>query len=210
MPESLTLTTADGVTLEAELAEPDGPARRRVVLCHPHPQFGGSMRSIVISALFESLPAAGARCLRFNFRGVEGSAGAWGEGELERHDVAAAIDALGDTDSHTPLVVVGWSFGGDLTLSARDPRLDAWVAIAPPLAYIHDVDGLARDPRPKLVIVAEHDEFRRPEEVIAIAATWANTETDTVPGASHYFIGRTDHLVALVGSWLEQLTPAVR
>src|SRR6185369_17485241 len=61
----ITISAADGVTLEAELALPDAPARAGAVLCHPHPQFGGTMRSIVIGALFRALPAAGVVCLRF-------------------------------------------------------------------------------------------------------------------------------------------------
>src|SRR5438552_3863528 len=65
----LTLATRDGVALEAEQATPEGASRASVVLCHPHPQYGGTMRSIVISALFDALPAAGFTCLRFNFRG---------------------------------------------------------------------------------------------------------------------------------------------
>ena len=56
-------------------AADDDVARRRSCCAIPHPQYGGTMRSIVISALFDALPAAGYSCLRFNFRGVEGSAG---------------------------------------------------------------------------------------------------------------------------------------
>ena len=57
-----------------------------MVLCHPHPQYGGTMRSIVIGALFDALPPRGVACLRFNFRGVEGSEGAHDFGNLERVD----------------------------------------------------------------------------------------------------------------------------
>jgi len=93
----LTLHTSDGVTLEAELAaaEPTGPnPRAKVVLCHPHPQYGGTMRSIVISALFDALPGLGYPCLRFNFRGVEGSGGSHAEGRDEPLDIFAAIDTI--------------------------------------------------------------------------------------------------------------------
>ena len=52
------LHTADGNTLEAEWVAPSAPLAT-VVLCHPHPQYGGTMRSIVISALFDTLPQFG-------------------------------------------------------------------------------------------------------------------------------------------------------
>src|SRR3954470_8084317 len=111
---SATLHTSDGIDLEAEWSVPDESAAA-VVLCHPHPQYGGTMRSIVISALFEGLPRLGYGCLRFNFRGVEHSAGAWDEGRSELFDVHAAVAAAREAGVD-PLILVGWSFGGDMAL----------------------------------------------------------------------------------------------
>ena len=65
-----------------------------MVLCHPHPQHGGTMRSIVIGALFGALPHVGVTCLRFNFRGVERSEDAYDDGHGEQLDVAG-----GDRDA---------------------------------------------------------------------------------------------------------------
>ena len=73
MIEPRVITTSDGLALEAELSLPETAPRAAMVMCHPHPQFGGTMRSIVIGALFEALPRVGVICLRFNFRGVEGA-----------------------------------------------------------------------------------------------------------------------------------------
>src|SRR6478672_5683326 len=116
--EPLTVTTRDGVTLEAELASaPDGEvAQAGIVLCHPHPLHGGTMRSIVISALFAALPDAGITCLRFNFRGVEESGGEHDFGDGARHDARAAIESIGTRlPPSAPLVLAGWSFGADVT-----------------------------------------------------------------------------------------------
>ena len=209
MPESLELKTADGVTLEAELSLPAEPPRCGVVLCHPHPQYGGNMRSIVISALFDALAPRRVACLRFNFRGVEGSEGTHDFGNLERVDAEAAVAELsGRLPSDIPLILTGWSFGADMALSVRDERVDAWLAIAPPLVVVHDVDGLAADPRPKLLALAQHDEYRDPAEVTEIAEPWANTDVQVVGGASHYFVGRTDRLVEIAAGYLDRLTPA--
>jgi len=126
MPEPMRLTTADGVTLEAELALPGGSPRCGMVLCHPHPQYGGTMRSIVISALFDALPPRGVACLRFNFRGVEGSEGTHDFGNLERVDAETAVSALRERLSPgKPLILTGWSFGADMALSVGDARFDA-------------------------------------------------------------------------------------
>ena len=59
------------------------------------------MRSIVIGALFDALPAAGFTCLRFNFRGVERSTGTHDDGRGELLDVQAAVDAAAATSATT-------------------------------------------------------------------------------------------------------------
>jgi uncharacterized protein len=205
MPEPTKLSTADGVTLEAELALAES-TRCGMVLCHPHPQYGGTMRSIVISALFDALPSRGVACLRFNFRGVEGSEGSHDFGNLERVDAETAVADLAERlPSGTPLILTGWSFGADMALSVRDQRLTAWMAVAPPLVTVHDLDGLAADPRPKLLVLAQHDEYRDPSEVAKIAESWASTDVHVVGGASHFFMGRTDRLVQLASDYVDRL-----
>jgi alpha/beta superfamily hydrolase len=209
VPEPIELKTADGITLEAELSLPAGAPRCGLVLCHPHPQYGGTMRSIVISALFDSLPPRGIACLRFNFRGVEGSEGTHDFGNLERVDAESAVAALADRlPTDVPLILTGWSFGADMALSVRDTRVDAWMAIAPPLVVIHDIDGLTGDPRPKLLALAQHDEYRDPAEVAELAEHWANADVHVIGGASHFFVGRTDRLVEIAAGFLDRLAPA--
>lgn len=187
----------DEVVLEAELVRAPATPRAAMVLCHPHPQYGGTMRSIVISALFEALPPLGVTCLRFNFRGVEGSTGFHDHGRGERDDALAALGALAaEVDPSTPILVAGWSFGADVTLSLHDDRVRAWLAIAPPLRTGTDTSAVAADARRKHLVLAEHDEVRSPAEIEAEVATWQATTVEIVPGASHFFIGRTDHVVA--------------
>ncbi len=208
--EALVLTASDGTTLEAEIVSPDGgPARAGMVLCHPHPQFGGTMRSIVIGALFEALPAAGVECVRFNFRGVEGSAGTFAGGDLERLDALAAIGYLHPRLPATaPLVLAGWSFGADVAMSCVAPELAGWLLVACPLRFAHDVDAVASDPRPKQLVLAERDEFRAPDEVEREVADWRATSVEVVRGASHFFVGRTDQVVAHALAFVDALTGA--
>jgi alpha/beta superfamily hydrolase len=192
-------TTDDGIVLEAEWAEPER-ASALVVLCHPHPAYGGTMRSIVISALFDALPNLGVACLRFNFRGVEGSGGEYDEGRAEQRDVVAAIDNATATYPPLPLTLVGWSFGADMALTVTDPRVHAWIGIAPPLRFrpARDYDAVGTDPRPKLLVLAAHDEFRAPADIAAEVSEWTNTRMEEVAGASHFFVGRTQRVVELV------------
>jgi len=204
------LTTADGVALEAEWAAPADGTQPRVVavLCHPHPQYGGTMRSIVISALFAALPQHGYACLRFNFRGVEGSEGSHGEGRDEPADVHAAIGAAVERAPGIPCALVGWSFGADIALTVHDSEeIAGWVGIAPPLRFraASDYQRVGADPRPKLLVLAAHDEFRAPADIEAETAGWKNTRVEIVPGASHFFVGRTDRVVDAVAGFCELL-----
>ncbi|HEY3670419.1 MAG TPA: alpha/beta family hydrolase [Acidimicrobiia bacterium] len=210
--QSLTLATADGVSLEAERAAPDGSSgssRASVVLCHPHPQFGGTMRSIVIGALFDALPDAGFTVLRFNFRGVERSTGTHDDGGAELLDVQAAVDAAADArGAGEPLLLAGWSFGADMTLATHDARLAAWIGIAPPLRFRTDFDAVAHDARPKLLILGQHDEFREPASVVEATDDWHATELDVIAGASHFFVGRTERVVDAVRAFVERVVAA--
>jgi alpha/beta superfamily hydrolase len=203
--EPVTVGTADGLVLEGELARAEpGHATGAVVLCHPHPQYGGTMRSLVISVLFDELPAAGWSCLRFNFRGVESSQGEYGHGRGEALDVVGAIDALQAAEPDLPIALVGWSFGGDVALAVDDVRVAGWVAIAPPLRICPPYDA-ATDARPKHLVLAEHDEVRTPASVEEEVATWTATTVAVVPGASHFFVGRTDRVLRETQIGLERV-----
>jgi len=203
---SLTLTTSDGVSLEAEVTTPAEAPRATAVLCHPHPQYGGTMRSIVIGALFDALPAAGVTTLRFNFRGVEQSTGTHDDGRGELLDVAAALDAAAGARTGTePLLLAGWSFGADMTLHTHDARVAGWLAIAPPLRFGTDFGAVAADARPKQLVLGQHDEFREPASVVAATEDWSATEIEVIAGASHFFVGRTDRVVDAARSFVERL-----
>jgi uncharacterized protein len=198
--------TSDGLLLEAELALPSAP-RAAVVLAHPHPLHGGSMRSLVTSELFRLLPSAGVAALRFNFRGVEGSEGTHGGGVDEAHDVVAAIDALVAAAPALPVVSCGWSFGGDVSLSVADARLAGWFLIAPTLRILPpDALVAATDPRPKLLAVPEHDEFRPPDSARSVTAEWVNTRVEVIKGADHFLVGRTAKAADLLIDFVSSLS----
>ncbi len=202
--EPVRLHTGDGLTLEGELHVADS-VRAAVVLAHPHPLHGGNMRSIVIGALFAGLPAAGVAALRFNFRGVGASEGAYDEGRGERLDVIAALDALAEIvgGRGLPLVLGGWSFGADTSLAVDDGRHAGWFAVAPPLRHT-DAVAAATDPRPKLLAVPERDQFRSPESAREVVASWTNAEVQVVPGADHFLVGRTDRAVELAVEFINR------
>ena len=167
------------------------------------------MASLVTSELFRLLPDSGIDVLRFNFRGVGTSEGTHGEGRAESADIVAAVDALESSSPRRPIVLCGWSFGGDTSLSVTDPRLAGWVAIAPPLRVLPLEELCAAagvDPRPKLLIVPEHDQFRTPEAAATATAGWASTTIEPIAGADHFLVGRTDKVARLVAAFVDSLS----
>lgn len=202
----LRLLTDDGLSLEAQLSVLD-QARAVVVLAHPHPLYGGSMRSIVTSELYRTLPQHGIAALRFNFRGVEGSQGEHGGGVDERLDVQAAITGASEHVPGVLLVLCGWSFGGDVSLTVLDESIAGWFLIAPTLR-IFDAGAYvaSTDPRPKLLAVPEHDDFRPPDSAREFTAGWTNTSIEVVAGADHFLVGRTAKAAELLVGFVDQLS----
>jgi alpha/beta superfamily hydrolase len=206
-PERLELRTGDGVVLEAEVVVP-AEARGAVVLAHPHPLHGGTMRSLITSELFAALPGRGLAVLRFNFRGVEGSGGTHGDGRDEVRDVEAAVDELAGRAPRVPLVIAGWSFGGDTSLAVTDERVAGWFPIAPPLRIL-PLDELvaARDPRPKLAVIPGRDQINPPGTALPVLEGWRNTRAEVIEGGDHLLVGRTDEVADLLVAFVDELAP---
>jgi alpha/beta superfamily hydrolase len=152
---------SEGIILEGLLSNQEAlQVRGGVVLCHPHPLYGGDMHNTVIAAAAEAASVEGFCTLRFNFRGVGGSSGSFGEGIGEKEDVKAAIEYLSSKmKGHAPsLIVVGYSFGAwvALPVAAEDNRIGGMVAIAPPLE-LYDFQFLVRSRKDKLLIAGTND-----------------------------------------------------
>ena len=85
----------------------------------------------------------------------------------------------------------GYSFGALVALDVAHPRLDAWLAVAPPLVMASHAPVAASDARPKLLLVAEHDQFCPPVGTAAATHGWPATTVETLDGADHFLSGHT-------------------
>jgi hypothetical protein len=212
----LTLTTADGLGLVAELALPlDRPPLATVICLHPLPTHGGSMDSHLLRKIAWRLPAlAGLAVLRFNTRGTaseEGrSEGTFDGGERERLDLAAAIEYAEFHELPSPWLV-GWSFGTDLILRhGADPAVRGAVLLSPPLRFSTeaDLDVWARFGRPLTAVVPEFDDYLQPAEARARFARVPQAHVVPIAGAHHLFVGRAEEaLDAVVATVLGETHP---
>jgi hypothetical protein len=184
---TITFASHDGTTLEGDLLTPADSVGAAVV-CHPHPLYGGDRRDIVVAALSRGLVDAGMRVLRFDFRGVGGSAGCHGGGPPEQDDLLAAIDTI--ADGGLSVTIAGYSFGADVALSVAHDAASGWLVAAPPLMVFPPSEMVAgADPRPVHLIVGGADDVAAPHHVESATSEWVATDTTVIGSADHFFSG---------------------
>ena len=185
--------------LEARIEEPapgEAPAVVGVV-CHPHPLYGGTMQNKVVHTLARAMQELGAPTVRFNFRGVGGSAGTYDGGAGELEDALAACAWARRRWRCDALWLAGFSFGSAVALQAAGSvRPRALVTVAPPVGRII-VAPVARPSCPWLVVQGDRDELVDVTQVREWVAGYAPPPRLVVlPGAEHFFHGRLGELRA--------------
>ncbi len=187
----LELTLHAAGPLQARLAYPAVPGESTwYLLAHPHPLHGGTMDNKVVQVLARRLQQRGCPTLRFNFRGVGASAGAYDEGRGERDDLEAALHFLRRGQGAERVVAIGYSFGSWVAarLWASLPQPPGpLVLVAPPLAHwdFAELDGYAG---PVLAVVGDRDEFCSPAALAALQQRCGpSMETRVLPGVDHFY-----------------------
>ncbi|MBW3659435.1 MAG: hypothetical protein KY457_12405 [Actinobacteria bacterium] len=205
----------DGTSLCGRLTTPASPNGGLAVLCHPHPEHGGSMDAWMLPFLQRLLVEDGWIGLRFDFRGAGASDGSFDRGRSEQGDVAAAIDHLrGEAPAGRPLLLGGWSFGAAVSLqhALSDDRVDAWFGVGFPHrtgmddvpatseASLHDWDV------PKLFVHGSDDQFTDLERIEGLVEVAADpVELVTIDGGDHYLADRRDELGDAVRSFARRV-----
>lgn len=176
-----------------------------IVICHPHPSYGGTMTNKVVHTLARACNDFGVPAVRFNFRGVGASAGSYDAGAGETQDAVAVLDWAAKRWPGARLWAGGFSFGGAIAIraaAARDVR--RLVTVAPAIDRVAVDD--ARLPRcPWLIVQGDSDELVSAENV----RRWAQAlpsppQLSILRGVDHFFHGRLNELRALVLEWLER------
>jgi alpha/beta superfamily hydrolase len=194
---AFTVTTSDGETLIGEVAAPLSGYNGAILCLHPLPTAGGMMDSHIYKKAANRLPEmAGIEVIRFNTRGTTSeagtSSGVFDNGGAERFDVEAMMSYCLDTLKLENLWVVGWSFGTDLALRhAKDPRVKGLILLSPPLrtSQVSDMQYWAKDGRPVIALVPEHDDYLKPAEAKIRFAPLTQMEIIAVDGAKHLWVG---------------------
>ncbi len=202
--DDIELTASDGTVVRGDLAVTPAP-RAAAILCHPHPQYGGTRHDHVVGALYGLLPDLGIAALRFDFRSR------FDDGRGERLDAQAALDELRIRVPDVPLLAVGYSFGAMIALGlasgteGADEPVTAVVAVAAPLTMAGGAPP--RPTVPTLLIVPAHDQFCDPDAARTVVGDWPDVAIATVEMADHFLRGRTGPVAEATAAWLDERLP---
>ncbi|MDQ0317700.1 alpha/beta hydrolase [Amorphus orientalis] len=181
------------------------------IVLHPHPQFGGTMNNQIVYNLFYMFQKRGFAVLRFNFRGVGRSQGAFDHGSGELSDAAAALDWVQTIHPDARSCwIAGFSFGAwiGMQLLMRRPEIEGFISVAPP-ANLHDFSFLAPCPSSGLIIHGDVDKVVPMKDTQALVDKLKTqkgivVDQEIIPGANHFFEDRVDVLMDHCGTYLDK------
>ena len=200
--------------LEGRYHQSKKPNAPIAIVLHPHPLHGGNMNNRVVFIMFNNFVERGFSVLRFNFRGVGRSQGAFDNGVGELSDAAYAFDWMQQFSSNSPFCWIGgYSFGAliSMQLMMRRPEIEGFVSISPP-AGTEDFSFLAPCPSSGLIIHGDKDTHVPLDAVKKLAQKLdgqknISVNLSIVKGADHFYKDNMDNLSKEVASYLDNSLP---
>jgi alpha/beta superfamily hydrolase len=185
--------------IEIALDLPAETSKGVAVIAHPHPLFGGTMDNKVVQTLARAFTQCGWTAVRFNFRGVGGSAGTHDNGLGELDDLLAVVHHAAPSGR---LALAGFSFGAFVTANAlaqlyAEREVDALVLVGV-AASRFIVSPIPAEAHAKTLVIHGEQDDTVP---LAAALDWARPQilpVTVVPGVSHFFHGQLPLLKSLV------------
>lgn len=188
--------------LEAQLCEVPAP-RGIAVICHPHPQHGGTMRNKVVTTTAKAFQHCHMHTLTFNYRGVGNSEGTFGHGTGEIEDCNAIITWMQRQYPTLPLWLAGFSFGSFIAASNAEKHTPQGLITIAPAVNRTDYSTLTHITCPWLLVAAEHDELVPLEAIEHFAKQPPSPLTlTTAAQSSHFFHGKLIHLRTQLIEWI--------
>ena len=192
--------TAGVLEVARDLAQADsGVLRGTAIIAHPHPLFAGTMDNKVVQTMARAFVASGWNALRFNFRGVGQSAGAYDAGKGECDDFMAVVAQLAPQG---PLALAGFSFGSfvmshALTQLWGTRQIDKAVFVGTAVTRF-SVAAVPPEAHERTIVIHGEADDTVP---LADVMDWARPQilpVTVVPGGAHFFHGQLPLLKGLV------------
>ncbi|MFH2046468.1 MAG: dienelactone hydrolase family protein [Pseudomonadota bacterium] len=198
--EKIEFNTEDKINIEG-MFDP-GIKKHGVVITHPHPLYGGNMYNNVVEAIQSVYQKKGYATLRFNFRGVGDSSGAYEDGIGEQKDVVAAYKFFKKMGVEQ-IDLCGYSFGTWVNAQIKDKiAVNTSIMVSPPVAMMKFETGLKIN-HLMLAVTGSEDGFAPPELVEKFVSILNGTaDIKVIDGADHFFLGYEDKLAEIVDSYI--------
>ncbi len=182
------------INLEGEYFKSKSLIQNPVVLiCHPHPQYGGNMHNNVVSGIFDKLINNDISCLRFNFRGVGRSTGIHSDGLGEMSDVKACINFLINKKNYERIIICGYSYGAAIGSSVINysEKIIGYASISFPWEFMGSkYKELSQSKKPKLFIQGNRDTIANYNKFEENYEYYLNPKTSKIiEGADHFYWG---------------------
>ena len=192
----------------ADVPEPDMARAATVVLCHPHPQHGGTMRNKVVTIMERALRESGLATLRFNTRGTGDSEGIFADSTGELDDLLAVVEWVRRTRPDDDLWLGGFSFGAWVTLRAtQDLPVRMLITIAPPVER-YGFAELMPPNCPWLLVQGDEDEVVSPDAVFEwVEKLDKQPDLVVMEGSGHFFHRRLMDLRGLIKNAVHKHLP---
>lgn len=199
MREERVFFMAGDTKIEGLYASSDG--ERGVVVSHPHPLMGGAMSNNVVDALVSGFFNKGFSTLRFNFRGVGRSEGAYDDGNAEQDDLMGAVSYLAE-QGKKDITLAGYSFGAWITAKVvkRHNIFSEVILVSPPIDFL-DFDFAGLEGRIGLIVSGDYDQFSSTGRLKSISGE-VGCRFDIVRGADHFYFGREYHIIERIYEYL--------
>jgi len=167
------------------------------------------MHNHIVLTIRQAYQKMNGTTLRFNFRGVGGSQGSYGEGVGEQEDVRSAIAYLIDMGIER-IDLVGYSFGAWVNAHLSCPRdgIANMVLVSPPLAFI-GFESVAGLDCLKLIVTGSIDDIAPPDLIKQSYPQWnPKARFEVIPGADHFYRGHMVQLEEILTSNLKKIGQA--
>jgi alpha/beta superfamily hydrolase len=187
---------AGALECATDVPEPGEARSATIIICHPHPEHGGTMREL------------GLRTVRFNFRGVSLSEGSFDDGYGETDDLFAVAEWVRRTRPDDSLWLAGFSFGSYITMrAALNLDVGQLISIAPPVDR-YAFDSLHHPECPWLVIHGDEDELTGVDRVNSwVSELKPPPDLVVMKGADHFFHRRIMDLRGLLKNGVRDNLP---
>jgi len=199
--ESRVTIECGNIKLEGRLRE--NTSQKAVVICHPHPLYGGNMDNPVVMTIADSFFENGFTTLRFNFRGTCNSTGMFDNGNGEQEDIRAALSRLKEI-GYQQISLAGYSFGARMNASVVSMGCDIedHVMVSPPMGFM-SFDDIEKMPSTGLIVTGSDDDIAPKDLIQKHIKRWQiNPQYEIIQKCDHFYSGCLGNLKAILTDYV--------